>query len=184
MTISEVDALLDQLAAWSSWSQLSQIPSDRPSASTILRRLFRDSQMSPRASAVLTQVILRDLRPLLCPLPRLASGRPELLIHEKITSAPEQLSLERAMQSWDPLMAKLYHDGKGDMDWCAATAEKIRLSKESATIPPGPILGINVKIPKARGAGSSVDLALRGFYDGCVPKAPRLWAEAKYDGYR
>lgn len=145
MTISEVDALLDQLAAWSSWSQLSQIPIDRQSPSNILRRLYRDSRMSPLALAVLTQVILRDLRPLLCPLPKLAAGHPEHLIYEPITNAPEQLTLEMAMLSWDPFMAKLYWEGKGDIDWCATAAEAIQANSQT-DVTPGPMLGINVKV--------------------------------------
>lgn len=199
MTISEVDALLDQLAAWSSWSQLSQAPLDRPSPMTILRRLYRDSRMSPHALAVLTQVILRDLRPLTCPLPRLSFNRFDSLIMETITSAPEQLVLEKALHTWDPLMAKLYREGKGNIDWCATAAEETRAREEAtdADIPPGPILGINVKvsspscgmlltfeIPKARGAGSRTDVALRGFYNGTMPMTPTVWAETKYDGYR
>lgn len=148
MTISEVDALLDQLAAWSSWSQFSQAPLDRPSPMTILRRLYRDSRMSPHALSVLTQVILRDLRPLTCPLPRLSVNRFDSLIMETITSAPEQLVLEKAMHTWDPLMAKIYREGKGNIDWCATAAEEARAREElsDTDIAPGPILGINVKV--------------------------------------
>lgn len=143
MTISEVDMLLDQLAGWSSWSQLSQVPSSLPTPMVILRQLFRDSRLSPLALSVLTQIILRDLRPLLCPLPPKGLGCPELLISEKITSAPEQLTLEMAMLSWDPAMAALYCDGKGDVDWCATMAEAMR--HDSTSITKGPILGVNVK---------------------------------------
>lgn len=146
MTIGEVDALLDQLAAGSSWSQLSQIPSDRPTQMTILQRLFRDSGMSPYALSVLTQIILRDLRPLLFPLPLRYVGRPELLIRETISSAPNLLTVESAMFRWDTTMAKLYREGKGNIDWCATKAEEIRMSEQRMEVAPGPILGINVKV--------------------------------------
>lgn len=163
ITISEVDALLDQLAARSSWSQLSQIPSDCPSQMAILQRLYRDSRLSPDALSVLTQIILRDLRPLLYPLPPRYAGNPELLIHETIASAPELLSAERAMFCWDPTMAKLYLEGKGNLDWCATAAEEIGMSEQRLVISPGPILGVNVKVRILRDADA----------DARDPESPR-----------
>lgn len=194
ITLTEVDALLDQLAAPCTFSQLSLQPQGPLSQSAILCKLFRDSGLSPHCLAVMTQVILRDLRPLLLPLPALPICHPTMLLRTKIAQAPQQLKLHRAMHCWDTTMARLYRDGKGSVDWCADAAEAIRASPANTLIPvePGPVVGMNVQvslghsltqIPKCE-KGRSVHHALAAFFDGPMPKCSSVWAETKYDGYR
>ncbi|CAK9780671.1 unnamed protein product [Cutaneotrichosporon oleaginosum] len=177
ISITEVDSLLDELAAYSPYSQLSQTPVAPQSPSTILRRLYREAGLSPRAMAVLTQVILRDLRPLLSPLPPMRARHPTLLLRVPASAGPAQLGLHDAMWVWDPAMARLFRDGKGCMEWCAAAAEAMRAGELFAT---GPVVGVNVQIPKCS-KGRSVRDALKGFIDN---RSSTVWAETKYDGYR
>lgn len=151
LTLGELDRFLDELAAPSTFSQLSLEPM-RPSAPpTILQRLFRDSSLSPLALSVLVQIILRDLRPLLYPLPPMPVRHPTALLRCKSTAAPQQLSLHVAMWCWDPAMARLYRDGKGNVDWCADMAESITKSPHSLIpMSSGPVVGINVQVSRCR----------------------------------
>lgn len=136
---------MDELAAPSLYSQMSQIPSQRASPHHILQRLLRESLLSPFAMSVLIQIILRDLRPLLYPLPHMAIRHPTSLLRVKSTAAPEQLGAHTAMWCWDPVMAELYRDGKGNIDFCADMAESIALLNASV-LPDGPIVGVNVQV--------------------------------------
>ncbi|GMK53687.1 hypothetical protein CspeluHIS016_0102730 [Cutaneotrichosporon spelunceum] len=177
ISIAEVDALLDELAAHSDFSQLSQTPIALRPPSTILRCLYRDAGLSPRAMAVLTQVILRDLRPLLYPLALIHARHPTLLLGVPASAGPTQLGLHEAMWAWEPAMARLFRDGKGCMEWCAAASETV---KDDYVVSAGPVLNVNVQIPKCV-KGRSVRDALKGF----IGKDCRsVWAETKYDGYR
>jgi DNA ligase-4 len=94
--------------------------------------------------AVLTQIILRDLRPLLNPLPKLSTRNPTAMLRLKSNAGPAQLELHQAMRCWDVRMAKLYSTGKGDLDWCADTVEAMR-DGTIATINNGPVVGVNVQ---------------------------------------
>lgn len=132
-----MDRLLDQLAAPSAFSQLSQLP-DPASPDSIIKTLFRDSGLSAYAIAVLVQIILRDLRPLLAPLPD--KVHPTHLLNRALMPIPAQLGLSAAMQAWDPAMASLYRGGKGCLDWCADTAER------RSYVSPGPVVGVNVQV--------------------------------------
>jgi DNA ligase-4 len=143
MTIAEVDSLLDQLASLSAFSQLSQPGPSTLSVTTILARLYRDSNLSPHALAVLSQIILRDLRPLLSPLPKLRVRNPTSLLRVKSTAGPEQLSLYDAMRCWNVRMLEMYKDGKGSLDYCADLVEG---KGDVRKIPPGPIFGVDVPV--------------------------------------
>jgi DNA ligase-4 len=145
LTISDLDAILDQLAAFSPFSQLSQPSPSTMTQSSLLTRLFRDSGLSPYALAVLTQIILRDLRPLLNPLPKLTTRNPTAMLRLKSNAGPAQLELYQAMRCWDPRMGKLYSTGKGDLDWCADTMDGTR-DGGVAGISHGPIVGVNVQV--------------------------------------
>lgn len=147
LTLSELDKLLDQLAAPSPYSQLSIPPVDPPDPVVVLRQLFRDSNLSPNALGVLVQIIMRDLRPLLCPLPTMRTRHPTAMLRLKITAAPQPLNMHLAMWCWNPVMARLYRDGKGDIDWCADAAESVSSSPgQVIPVPPGPVLGVNVQV--------------------------------------
>lgn len=85
----------------------------------ILLNLYVNSKMSPGALAVLTQIILRDLRPLLMPLPRPFNinsfGDPKY--------AAVTLSLQTAMSIWDFQMPTIYFAQCGDLDYACDRVE-------------------------------------------------------------
>ncbi|ORX33230.1 hypothetical protein BD324DRAFT_654306 [Kockovaella imperatae] len=117
LTLAEIDLRLDQLASYSPFSQLEVPPCDPPSQTDILSHLFRDSNLSSYASGLLIQIILQDIRPFLDPLPKLALRNATSLLRMKSTHGPPQLDLLSAMRAWDPRMADMFVDGKGDLDW-------------------------------------------------------------------
>jgi len=100
-TIDEVDALLDELASKSAYSHKSirsQYPKNRTGTrTTILRTLFRP--LCPHDASVLTQIILKDLRPLLYPLTEFHYTA--ALTHYN-TASVRMLTLQHAMTAWDP----------------------------------------------------------------------------------
>lgn len=150
MTLSEIDTLLDELAASSPFSQLTITPTEARSQSRILSVLYRDSSLSPYAAAVLTQIILRDLRPLLKPLPRLPIRNPTALLRLKSNAGPAQLELMDAMRVWDPRMRELYVSGVGRIDRCADLVETFGAREGAAAgVRSGPGLGpsVGVTIP-------------------------------------
>jgi DNA ligase-4 len=157
LTISELDNILDQLASLSPFSQLSQPGPSTLNQQTLLTRLFRDSDLSPYAMAVLTQIILRDLRPLLNPLPRLTTRNPTAMLRLKSNAGPAQLELHQAMRCWDPRMSKLYSTGKGDLDWCADTVDAMGAG-DITTINTGPVVGVNVQASRQQSGRHLVSL--------------------------
>lgn len=146
MTISEVDGLLDSLASLSPFSQLSQPGPSSMTQATLLTRLYRDAGFSPYALAVLTQIILRDLRPLLNPLPRLTTRNPTSMLRLKSNTGPAQLELYQAMRCWHPKMLEMYNDGKGDIDWCADAIDMFSTDDKRIKMPCGPLVGVNVQV--------------------------------------
>jgi len=141
--IAALDSVLDELAAPSLFSQLSQPPTRPRAQITILKLLYRKSHLSPYALSVLTQIILRDLRPLLSPLPHLPIRNPTAMLLLRSTAGPSQLGLYEAMRCWDRKMAEMYVGGKGSLDWCADMAEGDRTQ---TIIPAGPVIGVNVQV--------------------------------------
>ncbi|ORX37868.1 hypothetical protein BD324DRAFT_650411 [Kockovaella imperatae] len=190
LTLAEIDLRLDQLASYSPFSQLEVPPCDPPSQTDILSHLFRDSNLSSYASGLLIQIILQDIRPFLDPLPKLALRNATSLLRMKSTHGPPQLDLLSAMRAWDPRMADMFVDGKGDLDWCADMAEAMRswdgeepLSLDECVFA-GPVIGVNVQIPKCL-KGRSVEAVLDSFCRKRYgPAVGTIWAETKYDGYR
>ncbi|WWC73544.1 uncharacterized protein I206_107516 [Kwoniella pini CBS 10737] len=184
MTIRELDLLLDELATSSSFSQLSQNPSTVRAPQEILLTLYRESNLSPYGLCVLTQIILRDLRPLLNPLPKLPIRNPTTMLRLKSNTGPEQLTLRDAMICWDKRMWDFYTGGTGNIDVCADMIENLDKTNLEGIVMTGPKLGTNVKIPKCR-KGRSISDALSEFTDPRYgPPAEEIWAETKYDGYR
>jgi len=141
LSIRQVDRLLDMLAAHSAFSQLSQPPSALPTPDSILTKLYRDSNLSPCSLALLTQIILRDLRPLLDPLPTLQVTNPTAMLRLGPTG-PAQLDLYAAIKCWDGRMAEMYWKGRGDVDHCADIVEM----GQGAATSPGPVVGVNVQV--------------------------------------
>jgi DNA ligase-4 len=153
-----VDELLDSLASLSPFSQLSQPGPSTMTQSTLLTRLYRDAGLSPYALAVLTQIILRDLRPLLNPLPRLATRNPTAMLRLKSNLGPAQLELYEAMKCLNPKMLELYSNGKGDIDWCADAIEAISTITPRMQMPCGPIVGVNVQVSGTKIPQRSVNM--------------------------
>lgn len=149
MNIRELDAILDELASLSSFSALSLPPNSPRDTSQILTHLYRDAGFSPYAMAVLTQIILRDLRPLLSPLPRLPVRNPTTMLRLTSTSGPAQLELIAALRTWDSRAADLYVGGKGDIDWCCDAVDNDSpgpSGQAQAHDTHGPVVGVNVQV--------------------------------------
>ncbi|KAG5653322.1 hypothetical protein H0H81_001062 [Sphagnurus paluster] len=157
--IDEVDKLLDELASNSGYSDISirkKYPkTKRRSRQTVIRELFRT--LSPLDSAFLSQIILKDLRPILYPL-RDTHYIASLLGHN--SASTKMLSKDDAM--------------KCDL---TETARRFELPLEERG-PNIPGIGIPVAIPKSE-KGRGPRHALEYF---C--QSQQIWAETKYDGER
>ena len=210
ITLHQVDALLDALASHSAYSALSQPPPYIKPQSSVLTSLYRDASLSPYALALLTQIILRDLRPLLNPLPRLTVRNPTAMLRLKSTAGPAPLGLGAALRVWSEEAWGMYMGGKGNLDWCLDIVD-LRTGKGEGKGDKGPVVGVNVQVrrcspdqyektryacsiddpcqadrqvPKCR-KGRSVEDALSEFTGSRFADAAELvWAETKYDGYR
>jgi DNA ligase-4 len=93
-----VDNLLDELASTSEYSVFSlhfNNPTPR-TPQTILRQLYR--LLSPSDAAFVTQIILKDLRPLLYPLP---SQHYTSALTSYNSNSIQPLSIQDAMRVWD-----------------------------------------------------------------------------------
>ncbi|KAF8325927.1 hypothetical protein F5887DRAFT_1065164 [Amanita rubescens] len=98
LSISDVDNLLDELASTSEYSAFS-LRSNNPTPrtpQTILRQLYRS--LSPSDASFVTQIILKDLRPLLYPLP---SDHYTSALTSYNSNSVQPLSVEDAMRIWD-----------------------------------------------------------------------------------
>jgi DNA ligase-4 len=100
MSIQRLHTLLNELASHCPFSNLSlqelYYPARRRSRTSILRDLY--SVSAPEA-AFITQVILKDLRPLFYPLPALHYS---VALKQYKSNAVSMLTKEQAMQIWDP----------------------------------------------------------------------------------
>jgi DNA ligase-4 len=109
LSISQVNSLLDELASNSGFSHRS-IRDAYPKRARrgrlpVLKALFRS--LSPVDASFLTQIILKDLRPVLYPIR--ASHYTSALVDFNTTSV-QMLTKEHAMRVWDPTcwMLKAY----------------------------------------------------------------------------
>ena len=104
MTVQKVDALLTELAAKCAFSAASVHQSfvnapPRRTREAVLTELY--TSLGPSDCAVITQIILKDLRPLLYPIPRSATHYTTALLRYNST-AITMLTKEAAMHAWDP----------------------------------------------------------------------------------
>ncbi|KAF8636408.1 hypothetical protein AX17_003590 [Amanita inopinata Kibby_2008] len=174
LSLSEVNNLLDELASTSEYSHASlhlRYPTTvRRSRKTILRCLYRS--LSPTDASFVTQIILKDLRPLLYPL---QSGHftPALMKFNSVSV--KMLSIVDAMRAWDSsgTMLRTYRL-RGIIDDVTTAFEERRDSRPDETC----LIGVFIQMPKSRkGRGYSDALShFRG--------SKRVWAETKYDGER
>ena len=106
LSISQVDELLDELASNSAFSDLSirtKYPRGvRRARLPLLKMLFRT--LSAIDASFLTHIILKDLRPILYPLPE--THYTTTLINYN-TTAVQMITLEHAMRAWDPTCSML-----------------------------------------------------------------------------
>ena len=133
ISIHRVDELLDELASHSGFSQMSQQPfhkrtKPRPQL-TILREMYKG--MAPHEAAVLTQIILQDLRPVLHPLPIVNTTLNLLYAGPKIKKC--ELGLYQAMKSWHMEMPRVYR-------LCANLDEAARAIERGPPYPTSPTL--------------------------------------------
>lgn len=99
-TLAEVDALLSELASHSPWSHPSLLPRSTRSKQILLRLLFRRCTC-PDDAAFLVQIILKDLSPLLYPLPEDASHY-TVALKKYNSKAVTIITKDQAMRAWDP----------------------------------------------------------------------------------
>lgn len=169
LTMSEVDSLLMELASSCAYTDAnirSSVHHARPKRA-IIQALY--SNLCPISAGFLTQIILRDLRPLLYPLDETHYSA-SLLQYNSMSVT--MITKEDAMRAWDPSgrMLKAYRL-KASFDAAAEALDK-----------PGieliPQIGYPITIPKClKGQGCAQSLKiLRG--------SSKVWVETKYDGER
>ncbi|KAJ7918946.1 DNA ligase N terminus-domain-containing protein [Mycena leptocephala] len=142
LSIAEVDNLLEELASHSGYSDISvraNARATRRPKSTIIRALYRS--LSPLDASFLTQIILKDLRPLLYPL---ADTHYTVALKSFNSVAVTHLSKEDAMKAWDPSrqMLNIYRVRSGLDDAAAAFDAGIN----GAVMPQ---IGTPIEIPKS-----------------------------------
>ncbi|KAI0332785.1 hypothetical protein GY45DRAFT_1273530 [Cubamyces sp. BRFM 1775] len=175
VSLARVDALLGELAAKSAFSDgtvRKPPPTTRRSREAILTDLY--TVLTPVECAVVTQIILKDLQPLLYPIPKTASHYASALLQYK-SNAVTMLTKTAAMYAWDP-------SGRMAVIFIArANVEEAANAFESFTNGEGMpevTAGMPIQIPKCvKGQGPAHSLkALKG--------ADKVWLETKYDGER
>lgn len=174
LTIEQVDELLDELASNSGYSHSSihlKYPRGRRrSRQAILRQLF--CPLPPFDASCLTQIILKDLRPIMYPL---SETHYAASLRDFNSAAVKMLTKEHAMNVWDPsgLMRKSFQV-RSSIDIAAGNHELPHHLKRKFE----PELGIPIQIPKSEKGRRCID-ALAYFF-----RSKRVWAETKYDGER
>ncbi|KAG8692588.1 hypothetical protein FRC09_011098 [Ceratobasidium sp. 395] len=165
ITLRHVDELLSDLAALSPWSHQSFRARRKRPELDILSELYADAE--PQTAAVLTQLILKSIHPLLYPNKSKSA-------HTSDKSPRKVLTIREAMRAWDPRMARIYQV-RADLTVAAQT-----LLKPSNDTTFGPLLGVPIEIPKCFKA-RSIRSALNVLNSSSATKA---FAEVKYDGER
>ncbi|KAK0488845.1 hypothetical protein IW261DRAFT_376205 [Armillaria novae-zelandiae] len=168
LTINEADKFLDELAAISAYSD-SSVRSKYPrrTRSHIIREVY--STLSAVDASFFTQIILKDLRPLL--YSSHSRHYTDALKNHNSTSI-HVLTKEDAMKVWDPTKSMLRSHSY------VATLEDAAAAFENGVTISAPRLGVPIEIPKSlKGQGCSHALSL-------LRSAKVVWVETKYDGER
>jgi len=143
-SLRKVDSLLDELAFLSGFSNLgctSTAPPRSRSRIAILRDLFRN--LSPLEAKFMTQIILRDLRPVLYPVSE--THTTGALLHYN-TKAVHVLTKWEVMKAWHPAMPKIYRT-RATFDEAAQTVgELIATQKEGKMSTIAPVLGVPIEV--------------------------------------
>ncbi|KAH9479593.1 Enoyl-[acyl-carrier-protein] reductase, mitochondrial [Psilocybe cubensis] len=173
LTISDVSELLDQLAASSPYSDDSirhkKFPQEYKRGD-LMRKLFRT--LSPHDASVLTQIILKDLKPLLYPLNEFHYTTALTTFD---SASVKMLTLQQAMKAWDDSNHLLrFYGFCCCIDKAGAFAENPTKSLKDVR----PSIGSMIAVPKSQ-KGTSYQQSLDYFY-----KSKLVWGETKYDGER
>ncbi|KAI0091748.1 hypothetical protein BDY19DRAFT_991426 [Irpex rosettiformis] len=183
LSIHEVDALLTDLAsncAFSAYTirQQSSLDLKNPNNAatkrgprTILRTLY--TSISPSSSGFLTQILLKDLRPILYPITE-THYTTSLLQYD--SNAVGMLSKEDVMRAWDRTGGMLRMFKVRASLWDAAYEFERERNGERGYVEPK--VGVLVQIPKCIKGHSCKDALNR------LRKSKRVWVETKYDGER
>ena len=145
MTIQKVDALLTELAAKCAFSAASVHQSfvnapPRRTREAVLTELY--TSLGPSDCTVITQIILKDLRPLLYPIPRSATHYTTALLRYNST-AITMLTKEAAMHAWDPTgRMSLIFKSRASLDETARAYESL----QAGEVLPQPEFGIPVQV--------------------------------------
>ncbi|KAJ3500871.1 hypothetical protein NLJ89_g9598 [Agrocybe chaxingu] len=175
LTLVQIDELLDELAAISAFSDKSirsKYLKPRRSRAEIIRSLFRG--LSPEDASVLTQIVLKDLRPLMYPLTEFHYGT---ALTKFNVAAVKMIIKEHAMDIWDPSGVFLrFYRVHASLDEVTAFMDKPPSERTHRDFAPN--IGSPVAIPKSE-KGRSCQHAL-DYLEG----SQTVWAETKYDGER
>lgn len=169
-SLLRIDTLLDELASSSQFSSPS-IGLPKRNKHSIIEELFES--LSPWESACLSQIILRDLRPLLYPLPSENFTSALLSFNSR---AYCRLTLQAAMQEWHPLMPAIY-GRTSSIELAAMLVEDLGPSCTEYTLHI-PIGTAPIRTPRCA-KGSSCEGVIHALWGGGL-----IWAETKYDGER
>lgn len=138
MSLHRLDNLLNELASHSSFSHVSvrqKFPrGKRRDRTTVLRDLF---SVSATEAAFLTQIILKNLRPVIYPT---ASGDYTTALRDYNTKSIAMLTKEQAMLEWDPsrLMLRTFK--------LRATLEDSAEAFEVGELDSGPVIGSPIQV--------------------------------------
>ncbi|EIW58323.1 uncharacterized protein TRAVEDRAFT_124375 [Trametes versicolor FP-101664 SS1] len=175
ISLCRVDSLLSELAgkcAYSAEVYREGTHMSRRSREAILSELY--TSLTPAKSAVMTQIILKDLRPLLYPIPQSACHYTSALLEYK-SNAVAMLTKESAMHAWDSSgRMSLIFKTRANLEEAATAFEGLN----NGEVFPQPTVGVQIQIPKCvKGQGPAQSLkSLKG--------ADKVWVETKYDGER
>ncbi|KAG8894802.1 hypothetical protein FRC00_008421, partial [Tulasnella sp. 408] len=176
ISLREIDHLLDELAAHSPFSDVGVASSALPPRPRrqIMADLYRT--LTPQGAACMTQIILKDLRPLLYPMP--SSRTTSNLLHYN-ANALHELTIHEAMQIWDPRMLKIYRI-RTTVDAAADSFDQLVAGTSQSEIF-CPKFGVPIEIPKCM-KGQGCKKVVEALQNG--PQFETAWAETKYDGER
>ncbi|KZW03301.1 hypothetical protein EXIGLDRAFT_828657 [Exidia glandulosa HHB12029] len=170
LTLRQVDNMLTELAALSPFSQVLAAPlaAPRRSRKVIMRDLF--IKLTPYEAAVVTQVILRDMRPLL--YPGTAQLHTTLALTGYNSLSYHVLTKWEAMKLWDSNLPRAYR-ARGSWEEACTAWDEGRLAQACT-----PRMGVPVEIPKSVKATSCEHVAK------LYARSDVIYAETKYDGER
>ena len=148
VTLQQVDALLTELASKCAYSDSSVHASfvgapQRRSREAILTTLY--TSLTPAECAVVTQIILKDLRPLLYPIPTDATHYTAALLQYK-SNAVTTLTKEAAMHAWDPSgrLSVIYRT-RANLEEATRTYDRL----QPGDAMPDPVVGTPIQVSSA-----------------------------------